>query len=364
MNEKILKYLIYIFGAISLYAFIAVRFEPLFNGVLKEDVVEGYWDKTKYGELYYFNMIRYFREEGLPPAERKFEHSEKQASVDECEILVFGDSFFEFSRHKQFPEKLADDFSRKVHYVNNDFPLEYLAENGYQDTTPKLVLFERVERYIPVAFEEQHNRTDSQVEEVTNAFQPIKYAKDKLFYESSEELYDAMLKRSYLSTGLYSFFVTLKFDLFGNMSGMTPAYLKDGSNSWLFYHDQVNETRTSFYYQFTDAQMDSICDHMADLAGKLLEEYNMHLLFLPLPAKYTMYHDLINNDPYNEFLPRLFKGLDQRGVKYINVFDDFQESDTLLYYRTDSHWNQKGIDIAYRETLRFINSDSTLNTFL
>ena len=75
MNERVLKYLIFIWGAISLYAFIAIRFEPLFNAVLKEDVVEGYWDKTKYGELYYFSMISHFREKGLPPAQRKFEYS-------------------------------------------------------------------------------------------------------------------------------------------------------------------------------------------------------------------------------------------------------------------------------------------------
>jgi hypothetical protein len=363
MNEKILKYLIYIWGAISLYAFIAIRFEPLFNGVLKENVVEGYWDKTKYGELYYFSMIRHFREEGLPPAQGKFEHSEKQSSVEDCEILVFGDSYFEFSRHKQFPEKLADDFDKKVHYVNHDFPLQYLAENNYKGSTPKLVLFERVERFIPVAFKEQHIIPEEPVVQ-SDAFQPLKYIREKLFYHSSEELYDAMLKRSYLSTGIYSLFVTWKFDLYGNMSGKTPAYLKDGSNSWLFYHDQVNETRTSFYYQHTDEQIDSICDHMENLSEQLLEEYNMQLLFLPLPAKYTLYHGLINDDPYNEFLPRLYEGLQERGVKYIDVFDKYLESDTLLFYRTDSHWNQKGIDMAYKETLQFINSDSILNTFL
>jgi len=364
MNEKILKYLIYIWGAISLYAFIAIRFEPLFNGVLKENVVEGYWDKTKYGELYYFSMIRHFREEGLPPAQRKFEHSEKQSSVQDCEILVLGDSYFEFSRHKQFPEKLADDYNKKVHYVNNDYPLAYLAENGYGDTVPKLLLFERVERYIPVAFEEQQISPPQQVQAPSDKLSPLTYIREKLFYHSSEELYDAMLKRSYPTTWLYSQLVTRKFELYGNMSKMTPAYLKDGENSWLFYHDQVNETRTSFYYPFTDEQIDSICDHMAQLKDQLLDQYNMHLLFLPLPAKYTLYHHLLNNDTYNELLPRLYEGLDQRGVKYINVFEDYQMSDTVLFYRTDSHWNQRGIDIAYKKTLEYIRSDSILHAFL
>ncbi len=363
MSEKNLKYLIYIWGAICLCAFFAIRFEALFNSVLKEDVVENYWDKTEYGELYYFSMIRHFREDGLPPAKRKFEHSEKQASVKDCDILVFGDSFFEFSRHKQIPERLADDFSKKVHFVNGDYPLEYLTSAGYRDTFPKLVIIERVERYIPLAFEGPHIFKPAQTTDIQLPFNPLSYIREKLFYESSEELYDLMIKRSYPSTGLNSLFATLKFDMYGKISKLTPAYLKDNPNSWLFYHDQVNEAKTSFYFQHTDEQIDSICDHMADLS-KQLESQNMHLLFLPVPAKYTLYHDLINDDPYTEFLPRLYMGLDQRGVKYINIFDNFLESDTLLYYRTDSHWNQKGIDIAYEETLRFIKSDSTLNSFL
>lgn len=364
MSEKLLKYLIYVLGAVCLYAFIAIRFEVLFNGVLKEDVVEGYWDKTKYGELYYFSMIKHFREEGLPPARRKFEYSEKQASLEDCQILVFGDSFFEFSRHKQFPEKLADDFHKKVHYVNTDFPLDYLAGMGYKDRTPKLVLFERVERFLPLAFEKEQLIPAIKTTDVSASFNPLLYIREKLFYEYSEELYDAMLKRSYLTTDLYSMMATLKFDLYGNISKLTPAYLKDPPNSWLFYHDQVNEERSSFYYQHSEEQMDSICNNMADLSRKLLDTYNMHVVYLPLPGKYTLYHTVLNNDPYNEFLPRLYKGLDQRRVKYVNVLNDFLNSDTLLYYRTDSHWNQRGIDIAYAKTLETLESDSLLNQFL
>ncbi len=367
MSERTLKILIYIAGALCLYAFVAIRFEVLFNGILKENVVEGYWDKTQYGELYYFSMIRHFREEGLPPAKEKFEHSEKQASIEEAEILVFGDSFFEFSRHKQFAERLSDDFSRKVHYVNNDFPLEYLATHGYQDTTPKMVLFQRVERYIPVAFEDPHTIPGPAPagEEPPPLVKSLIYMKDKIFYSSSEQLYDALLKRSYLTTGIYSHLVTLKFDIYGSISGLTPVYHLDDDQSWLFYHDQVNDAKTSFYYRHTGEEMDSICDHMAGLQKKLKEYYNMELIYLPVPAKFTLYHDLVDPDTeYNQFLPRLYEGLNERRVRYVNIFDDFLESDTLLYYRTDSHWNQKGIDIAYRETLEAIRSNPELKPLL
>lgn len=311
-KEKTVTILIYLLGAICLCAFVAIRFEPLFNSTLKEPVVENYWDKTRYGELYYFSMIRHFREKGIPPAQRKFQFSEKQASVKDADILTFGDSYFDFSRHKQIPECIADSFNRKVHFVFNDFPLDYLEENKYRDTLPKLVLFERVERYIPVTFQEKHIYHEQKPEESSKIRKACFYILDKIFYRRSEELYDAMLKRSYLTTFFYSVNATIKFDLFGYISNLTPVYKKDRDNSWLFYYDQVNGKRTSFYYDFSQDQMDSICNNMAELVQTLKQNYNMDLVYIPLPARYTLYHTVLNQDAYNNFLPRLYEGLDSK----------------------------------------------------
>ena len=173
-----------------------------------------------------------------------------------------------------------------------------------------------------------------------------------------------MLKRSYLTTFIYSEIATIKFDLFKNITSLTPVYLKNGKDSWLFYYDQVNDNKTSFYYKHSQAEMDSICDNMSDLAYELKKKYNMTLVYLPMPAKYTLYHTVINNDEYNQFLPRLYDGLKKRNVNYINVYNDFCNSDTLLYYHTDSHWNQKGIDIAYKKTITYLKKDSVLKKFL
>jgi hypothetical protein len=364
MNEKALKWIMYITGAICLYVYIAIRFEPMFNGLLKEKVVDGYWDKTKYGEMYYFSMIRHFREPGMPPAGEKFEHSDKQASLEDARILTFGDSFFEFSRHKQFPERLAEDFSTGVHYVNNEFPLSYLRENNYADTTPRLLIYERTERYIPLSFEQFHSGEVISQPEGSETRGILARVKNKLFYDKSEDLYNIVLKRSYPTTALFSFFSTLKFDLFGAISRLTPAYSKNGPESWLFYYDQVNDEKTSYYYRHSEEEIDNICDNMAQLALDLQEQYNLHLVYLPVPAKYTIHHEVMNNDPYNNFLPSLYKGLEERDVKYIELLDDFLKSEERLYYRTDSHWNQAGIDLTYGRFLEYIQGDSVLNSLL
>ncbi|MBG0858931.1 MAG: hypothetical protein IQL11_05465 [Bacteroidales bacterium] len=364
MKEKILKILIYTFGGICLVTYMAIRYQPLFNSLLREPIVNGYWDKTKFGELYYFNMISHFREWDLPPAQPKFEYSSRQASVNDAEIIAFGDSYFEFSRHKQFAERIADDFNIKVHTVNTYRPLEYIESKNYHDTLPKLVIFERVERGLPIDFEKKHVLQVKKDISVSKSAAIMNKMINLVFYSKSEELYDAMLKRSYLTTWMYSQIATIKFDWFGFISKLTPLYKKDGDYSWLFYYDQVNEKKSSFYYSFTQEQIDSICDNMADLATQLKKKYNMDLVYLPLPAKYTLYHTILNQDAYNNFLPLLYKGLDKRGVKYIQVYNDFISCRDTIYYRTDEHWRQEGIDIAYKKTIDYIKSDADLKNYL
>jgi hypothetical protein len=51
MKNMIMKGLVSMVGLICLYAFLAVRFEPLFNLIMKEKVLPEYFENTKYGEL-------------------------------------------------------------------------------------------------------------------------------------------------------------------------------------------------------------------------------------------------------------------------------------------------------------------------
>lgn len=364
MRERLLKIAIYAAGAVCMYVFIAVRILPMFNLALVEKMIPNYGYKTRYGELYYFSQIRHFREKGLPPAMDRYDLSDRHPSPEKSKMLTFGDSFFEYSRHKQFPEVLSDTYNIPVHMSLNDKPLEYLLKSGYQKGEPKIVIMERVERYIPIQFGKKHESSYNPEPVLSPGHSLFKKIKDLIFYERSEELYDVMLKRSYLSSFLYSVVATIKFDLFGYISTFTPKYSLNEDIPWMFYYDECNDKKTSFYYPFTDEDIDSICDNMSDLARQMQEKYNLYVVYMPLPAKYTLYHTIINQDRYNNFLPRLYQGLDKKGVRYINVYDSFVNCDTLLYYGTDTHWNQKGIDIALDKTREYLKNDSTLNKIL
>jgi|GEM_PF-2354675 len=359
MNAKVLKYLIYVLGIVSLVAFISIRNLSLMNALMLEKIIPGHWEFVKYGEMYYFNYISHFKVDTLPQATQKFRLSKKHASLDESDILIFGDSFFDFSRHKNLPEQLYEKYNIPVYFERYDHPLASLKRKGYRNDEPKILIYETVERNIPRRFNHEHKIPAKPVmekeEEDPGSFDGII---NFLFPEQREELYTRLLRRNYISTRIYEMIATLKFDLFGYVSSLTPKYtLEDKKDPWLFYYREVSDGHWGFYYQHTEEEINTYCDNIADLARKLEKEFNLKMVFIPIPNKYTIYHTMLNDHSYNNLLPRVHKGLEERNIPVVKLYETYLEhKDDMLYHGTDTHWNQKGIDIAVNKTLKVIEN--------
>jgi hypothetical protein len=356
MSERLLKTLMYIAGIICLYAFLAIRIPALYNAVLLEKVIPEYWENVKYGELYYYNnFIKHFREKGLPPAGEKYRFSKDFPSMKEADIFLFGDSFMDFTRHKTFPERLNDSLHVRTFYARYDLPLQQFAEEGFTNEKRKILIYESAERYIYFRFtypHELHFEPDNR----GLIRKSLAEIRDKVFLDNTETLYQNLISRSYFTTGFYSSLKTFKFNTFGYITKLTPVYSLDQETPWLFYYDQVNDEPSSFYYQHSQEEIDNYCDNIADLAKKLDENYNMEMVFMAIPSKYTIYHTLVNDDKYNNFIPRIYAGLEERGVPVIPVYEDFMASDEVLYYGTDTHWTPAGLSIALDNTIKTLKA--------
>ncbi|MGC9341869.1 MAG: alginate O-acetyltransferase AlgX-related protein, partial [Bacteroidales bacterium] len=180
--------------------------------------------------------------------------------------------------------------------------------------------------------------------------------RDMIFLENTEVLYSTLLMRSYFTTGIYSFISTTKFDVFNYITDKTPKYIVDEQKPWLFYFDQLNGEPSSFYYKHSQEEIDTYCNNIKDLADKLYDNYKMKMVFMAIPSKYTIYHDLLNDDKYNNFIPRLYAGLEKRGIPVIPVYEDFIEAEDTIYYGTDTHWNKKGLSIALDNAVEVLDS--------
>lgn len=357
MKEKILKYMIYISGAICLYAFLSLRILPLYNAVMVENMHPEYFEFTNYGEQYYKSYIKYFRE-NLPTPVDKYRLSDRNPKLVDADIIAFGDSFFDFSRQKTVPERLHDSMKVKVHTVRGYYPLDHLHDRSYTTKDTKTIIYEVIERDIHTRFFEPQklNETWNDGRKYSKIQSKYLFIRKNIFQENTEEVYSVLLKGSFLTSEIYSWIATLKFDLFKYIPPATSLYNFTAFDfPVLFWGMTVNEENTSFYYDHTDELIDLYCDNIIDLSKKLKDNYNLDMVFLPIPNKYTIWYNKINpEDEYDNFLPRLYQEMDNRNIPYVNIYNDFKKSDAILYYGTDSHWNKNGVDIAVENLLEHL----------
>ncbi|MCX6164502.1 MAG: hypothetical protein NTU73_06515, partial [Ignavibacteriae bacterium] len=300
----------------------------------------------EYGDLYLLNLIDNFKVP-TPPLDDEYYKSVPKSDINEVDILTFGDSFFaEGARVKNVPARLADTLKKKVFFGRSDNILNFLEEQNYQKKDRKYLILEIVERGIPGTFTDYQNilkKKNNIISNIIETVMPI----------NLEQRYTFLFQKGFLTHYIYKELATLKFSIFGYITSITPVYKKDPP--WLFYYMDVNDKKTSFYYKFSDDEIKTICDNISDLSIQLKNSYNLDLILLPVPNKYTIYHKLLNNDEYNNFLPRIYSELKKGNVKVCEVYDLFMKSDKELYYPTDTHWNDEGVKIAVTELLKMIN---------
>ncbi len=360
-KEKIIKWIIYITGIACLYIFLASRFLTLMNFILTEKMDLELLEFTKYGDLYYNNCINYYKED-MPVQMRRFRLSEKNSSVNDADILTYGDSFFDVSFQTTLPERISDTTDTKVFcYMTQDptqaNPFSILNEKGFtKRVIPKVIIVESVERNIPTKFSKPYEIECSDSIKPNNFYDRL--MNNYIFKSSDEQLFDLMLKRSYLTSYIYATISTLKFDLFGDISSHTPVYRVEPS-PWLFYSKSLDSVPGGFYYKHNQGEISNYADNIALLANNLKSVYNLEMIFMAVPNKYSLYNKFVNNDEYNNFIPILQNELEKRNVHYIDLYSKFASSKENLYYGTDTHWNKKGVDLALKLTLAAIDSVNT-----
>jgi len=356
MKEKILYWGIMITGIFCLFIYVGTRFLPLMNVVLVEKMDLELQEFIKYGDLYYNNCIDNFKED-LPDQLRRYRLSDENPDVNDANILTYGDSFFDISFQRTLPERLADTLNDGVFsYITQDptqsNPFCLLNQLTYKKTDkPRIFILESAERNIPTKYGKPY---DIHCEQVYVAHKTLsaKLWHEYIFKSSAEQLFNLVLKRSYLTYRIYSKYATLKFNWFGTISSLTPVYKDSPDDPWLFYKNSVDNGPGSFNYDFGSEEVEYYASNLATLAENLKHNFNLEMIFMAVPNKYTLYSGKVNNDIYKGFIPALQEALDRKGVKYVDLYTRFSSSTETLYYGTDTHWNKSGVDIAVELTLQ------------
>lgn len=119
-----------------------------------------------------------------------------------------------------------------------------------------------------------------------------------------------------------------------------------GKNGWLYYTPSVDD------YMGRAMSVDELKHAAAYLASlqQTAESRGAAFVFTIAPNKNSLYAQnmpsYIPEDHNASNAERLKPWLDEYGVNYVDLFSVFSERGEVLYYRTDSHWTERGAALA------------------
>ncbi len=141
---------------------------------------------------------------------------------------------------------------------------------------------------------------------------------------------------------------TVRERVFGTGSDQVVA----GTDGFLFYAETVGDYCGES--DMTEEEIAAAADALLALS-EYAAEHGARLVFAAAPNKNTIYPERmpaayrrLHDAAHETNMDRLHAALAERGVACADLRQALSGSDTLLYYRRDTHWNGAGALAAYR----------------
>ena len=130
-----------------------------------------------------------------------------------------------------------------------------------------------------------------------------------------------------------------------------------GKNDWLYFSETTADYQGTNL--FSEREIYAILHNLKLIQNYVQEQGSAFYLMVP-PNKNSLYDE---NMPYyyqkgdESDLEMLTERFQQEGISYIDLYEAFQEKEEVLYFQRDSHWNNQGALLAYRNLMEAIGKD-------
>lgn len=257
-----------------------------------------------------------------------------------AEVLLIGDSNItgaKLSQEETLAEVLERQLGKEVYSLAPATINRFLGSKRFEQNPPEVVVVSSIERRIPELPAVGANGMASRVRDMTGtvintspALTWLAVTADRI---SKLALYRRMLASIERSFGRREYI----------------AY----QNEFFIEGEIANRT-------FSNAEI----KHMADV----LEGYQHALamrgitfVFMPIPNKENIYHQLLPSRKKPDFLPRLMAELRKRGVEVVDTQHAFEhlyeQENKKLYPTDDAHWNNTAVEAAAGLLAQYLQPD-------
>lgn len=142
-----------------------------------------------------------------------------------------------------------------------------------------------------------------------------------------------------------------------NVTGNAEVTL--GVDDWLFYTETLDDAMGTNI--LSDRQL-WCAAHTLSLMNEYCEDHDAAFLFTVAPNKASLYPEhLPKRLPISEKTnaKAFVSALKEQRIPYADLYSAFNSQDDILYYRTDSHWNDRGAALAADTVLKALNKAYT-----
>ncbi len=311
------------------------------------------------GDLYVMCKINQFKED--TPIKEYSETSE----VSNCAIITLGDSFFTTTRDSYILASELENSLEKVDIYNvsiedaqkcNYNPLKFLENINFKKSCEKKILIlESAERY---SLERALSYYPTQHRE-SNKLKIDFFKKTKSRFFNHDDV-DYFFKENILTYHINKYLKNLKFDYFHEIDRRIGAFSL--MPSMLFYFEEIDFNKKNI----TTDEIECASKNLKRMAVMLKNDYNVDLVYLIIPNKYSVYNDYINKvNNYNKYINKINNSLKQNNVNVVDVFSRYlqyrkKDDSKLIYYRSDTHYTAFGKHLLIDEIINFISSNNLM----
>jgi len=152
--------------------------------------------------------------------------------------------------------------------------------------------------------------------------------------------YGFMWQKSSLSFGLSQGLKKMRRSFWGKVIKL--EVIKKGD--WNFVEKSfINYERP---IKRTPLYINKVVNNLLSIKKMLKKDYNLELVFMPIPDKISVYGDQHLENNYDGYLSKLYEELEKNDVPVVNLLDEFRNQKDTLYFKNDAHWNKKGLELG------------------
>lgn len=265
----------------------------------------------------------------------RYGYRKRNTPEERHKIVIIGDSMLAgigLTQKELLSEVLEEKLGVSVYPYALRRVSTFLKDSRFLRYPPDLVIFESAEHQIPLltplSERQKHVKEEGPLIESFKSTREVPCVQslgiflDRLYKENMLHYFRAQLRRK--------------------VSTEKPQYNYRAGNILFLMGAAVNK----------DIPKKQIDIHAQTIEGycRTMQKRGIRFIFLPIPNKENIYHNLLPDNKRPVYLDQLISELKKRGVETVNLQEafekEYQTNSTLLYWSDDTHWNDKGVQIA------------------